>query len=174
MEPLPKLLIEDYEVSLASPACSPGAPRWGALAAVKTDISPVMPYLNAVWKGARYDHQNRVLIHDRGNQKFALRPHEIRAAWVENMGHAHEVIQTVAAEINRVWADRERITPDERQRNVPDAMSLFKLLPRTNCGACGYASCLAFAVALRGDKAAPEDCPPLTADRLAGIRGLLE
>jgi ArsR family metal-binding transcriptional regulator len=167
-------LIQDYEISLAEPGCAPGAPRWGALAAVKTDISPVMPYLNAVWKGARYDHQNRVLIHDRGGQKFALRPHEIRAAWVENVGQAYEVIEALAAEINRIWADRERITPDESERLMPDAMSLFKLLPRTNCRACGYASCLAFAVALRGDEAAPEDCPSLTADQMAGLRKLLK
>ncbi len=169
MEPL----IKDYRISLSSPACSPGAPRWGALAAVAADISPVLPYLNAVWEGVRYDHQNRILIQDRGDQKFALRPHEIRAAWVQNMGHAHEVIEAVAAEINRVWADRARITPDVRERNIPDAMRLFKLLPRTNCRACGYASCLAFAVALRGGEAAAADCPPLTEAQLAGLKEVL-
>jgi len=166
-------LIDHYEISLSEPACAPGAPRWGALAAVAEDISPVLPYLNAVWNGARYDHRNRVLIHDRGSQKFALRPHEIRAAWVESPGQAREVIDAVAAEINRVWADRARITPDVSERNFPDATRLFKLLPRTNCRACGYASCLAFAVALRGDEAAPEDCPPLTAEQLAGLHELL-
>ena len=166
-------LIKDYQISLASPACSPGAPRWGALAVVETDISPVLPYLNAVWDGVRYDHQNRVLIQDRGDQKFALRPHEIRAAWVQNMGHAHEVIEAVTAEINRVWADREQITPDMRERNLPDAMRLFKLLPRTNCRACGYASCLAFAVALRSGEASAADCSPLTEVQLAGISELL-
>lgn len=169
MEPL----IKDYKISLSEPGCAPGAPRWGALAEIDTDISPVFAYLNAVWKGARYDHRNQVLIADRGGQKFALRPHEIRAAWVENMGHAHEVIEAVTAEINRVWAERAQITPDLRELNLPDAMRLFKLLPRTNCRACGYASCLAFAVALRGAEAAPEDCPPLTEVQLAGIKEAL-
>jgi ArsR family metal-binding transcriptional regulator len=166
-------MIKDYQISLSVPGCAPGAPHWGALADLETDISPVFPYLNAVWDGARYDHQNRVLICDRGDQKFALRPYEIRAAWVQNMGHAHEVIETVTAEINRIWADREQITPDESERNIPDAMRLFKLLPRTNCRACGYASCLAFAVALRGAEAVPEDCPPLSEEQLAGLKEAL-
>jgi len=168
-----EVLIKDYQISLSEPGCAPGAPRWGALAAVQADISPVFPYLNAVWKGARYDHANRVLIHDHADQKFALRPHEIRAAWVENIGQAHAVIEGVVVEINRVWADREKITPDESERTLPDAMRLFKLLPRTNCRACGYASCLAFAVALRGAEAVPEGCPSLTAAQLAGLKEIL-
>ncbi|MGQ9722917.1 MAG: (Fe-S)-binding protein [Candidatus Jordarchaeum sp.] len=42
-----------------------------------------------------------------------------------------------------------------------NAFQVYKLLPQTNCGECGEANCMAFAVALLGGKKKVEDCPPL-------------
>jgi acetyl-CoA decarbonylase/synthase, CODH/ACS complex subunit gamma len=38
-------------------------------------------------------------------------------------------------------------------------IQIFKLLPKTNCGDCGYPTCLAFAMALAAGKAELEKCP---------------
>ncbi len=38
-------------------------------------------------------------------------------------------------------------------------LEIVKKLPRTNCGKCGYPSCLAFAMALMAGKVSPEKCP---------------
>jgi hypothetical protein len=43
-------------------------------------------------------------------------------------------------------------------------LELFKRLPRTNCGDCGVASCLAFATRVIKEGEALERCPHLTAD----------
>ncbi len=166
-------LIKDYRLSLSEPACTPGASKWGGLAEVTTDISPVFPFLNAVWERARYDHENKVLVYDREGQKFALRPHEIRVAWVQHIAHADEIVTALTAEINRIWENRREILPDTREREFPDVMTLFKLLPRSNCRDCGYASCLAYAVALRTGEAALEDCPTLPAPELEQLRELV-
>ncbi len=40
-------------------------------------------------------------------------------------------------------------------------IQIFKLLPKTNCGECGYPTCLAFAMALAAGKAELEKCPTL-------------
>ncbi|MDP3050088.1 MAG: (Fe-S)-binding protein, partial [Eubacteriales bacterium] len=36
---------------------------------------------------------------------------------------------------------------------------MFKLLPKTNCRECGFATCLAFAMALAVGKTSLDDCP---------------
>ena len=41
-------------------------------------------------------------------------------------------------------------------------IQIFKLLPKTNCGECGYPTCLAFAMALAAGKAELEKCPTLS------------
>jgi acetyl-CoA decarbonylase/synthase, CODH/ACS complex subunit gamma len=42
---------------------------------------------------------------------------------------------------------------------MPTAIEFFKMLPKTNCGECGYPTCLAFAMQLANQKAKLEDCP---------------
>ncbi len=40
-------------------------------------------------------------------------------------------------------------------------LSIYKLLPQTNCGECGEANCMAFASRLLERSKLPEDCPPM-------------
>ncbi len=131
-------LIDDFTVELAEPGCAPGMGKWGGLARLQTDISPVFPYLNATLKSCRYDHANQVLIWQEDRQTYALRPFEIRAASVRNLEDARRVIGEVVEVINRTWARREKITPSFSEKVLPGVMEIFKLLPRANCQACSY------------------------------------
>ena len=38
---------------------------------------------------------------------------------------------------------------------------LYKLTPKTNCGQCGEATCLAFVMKLINDEKTVAECPPL-------------
>ncbi len=42
-------------------------------------------------------------------------------------------------------------------------LDIYKLLPKTNCKECGFATCLAFAMALAQKKASLDKCPSITA-----------
>ncbi len=42
-------------------------------------------------------------------------------------------------------------------------LDIYKLLPKTNCKECGFATCLAFAIALAQKKASLDKCPHVTA-----------
>ncbi|MHB8845734.1 MAG: DUF3786 domain-containing protein [Nitrospirota bacterium] len=54
---------------------------------------------------------------------------------------------------------------------IKTPLELYKRLPRTNCGDCGMASCLAFAAAvIREEKRLP-DCPHLGRDAAAALEG---
>ena len=155
-------LIEDYEVQLVEPGCTPGADRWGVQVCLPDDISAVFPYLNAVLDKARYDHENRILIWGDMSQKYALRPNEIRVARVQDPLHARQVVSEVVDNINRVWQERESITPNLTERKLPAVLDVFKLLPGTNCKQCGYPTCMAYAAALRQEEAEVEQCLPLS------------
>lgn len=48
-------LIEDYDLEVFTPPCEPGAERFSAIARLTTDISEVLPYLNATLRGAVYN-----------------------------------------------------------------------------------------------------------------------
>lgn len=168
-------LIEEFEVQLVEPGCAPGAARWGVLVSLPNEISEVFPYLNAVLDSSWYDHESPVLIWDgEDGRKYAFRPHEIRVSSVNDIAQAHRVVNELIAKVNQIWQERDRITPRFAERKLPAVMDIFKLLPRTNCGRCGYTACMAFAADLRKRAIRLEQCLPLSEPEYSHNRGKLE
>jgi len=48
-------------------------------------------------------------------------------------------------------------------------LDIYKLLPKTNCKDCGFATCLAFAMALNQKKVSLDKCPHVTAEAKAAL-----
>ena len=63
--------------------------------------------------------------------------------------------------MNEVYARRQSITPRYTSQAGLKVMEILKLLPMTNCKACGYATCMAYAAALREGETTLNDCPPV-------------
>ncbi|MFC2033727.1 (Fe-S)-binding protein [Chloroflexota bacterium] len=155
-------LIDNYNIELTEPACHVGALHYGGLVTLPNDISAIFPYINAMGGKAIYDHSNRILILDEAGQKYAFRPRDIRIAGVGNLEDARKIAGEMVDRLNRLWQERDTITPDFTERRPPPVMNIFKLLPGTSCGHCGYSTCMAFAAALSRGAARLEDCPPLS------------
>jgi ArsR family metal-binding transcriptional regulator len=151
-------LIQGYRLELCEPACSPGADRWSAKALLEESIAPVLPYLNAALRGADYHHEAQVVIWKAGGRKHAFRPREISVAPVGDREEAHRLIDSVVDTVNEIWHRRGEIEPSLRRRRLPSPIDIYKLLPRTNCGECGYSSCLAYATQLREGEADLSQC----------------
>ncbi len=154
-------LVSRYEMDLLSPACEPGSEIWSARAALEADIREVLPYLNAKLPGAVYDHKASVLVWKDGGRKFAFRPREIKAAPVMDREEGQKLIDRAVSLANEVWQNRSEIEPDYERTTVPSLMQIFRYLPRTNCGKCGFPTCMAFAAALRNGRVELECCPEL-------------
>jgi ArsR family metal-binding transcriptional regulator len=78
---------------------------------------------------------------------------------------------------NRTWERREEIHPDIETHQRPTPLAVYKLLPGTNCRACGEPTCFTFALKLAASRRKLEDCPPLLdpkhAEELAGLRAIV-
>jgi len=168
------MLINEYKMRLASPPCEPGSERWSAFAELRDDISEVMPYLNALWRGADYDHANRVLTCRFPSYSVALRPQEIAVSNVADRAEAERRLDDLVREINDVWERRANLTADTTRRPRPNALEVYKLLPHTNCGACGIKSCFAFAARLVAGEDDLADCTPLASPSWAESRRALQ
>jgi ArsR family metal-binding transcriptional regulator len=163
-------LITSYNVEIVESGCAPGTGRYGVRIALPNDIGAVFPYLNAVRDNAWYDPENQIVIWREPRQAYAFRSHDIRIARIEDPLQAKAVAGEIVGKINAVWRDRESITPLFTTRKNPSVIDIFKLLPKTNCKKCGYATCLAFAAAFRSGEAEIDLCVPLQEDRHAGNR----
>jgi len=172
-----KKLIEGYDVELCDVDCVPEAQGaiYSAKAHFADDASEVMPYLNVTLERANYGRGNQFILWKEEGRTYALRQDELAISNVLDRRQAQELLGKALAMINAVWEKRDELTPDYEERTAPQVLEVFKLLPKTNCGECGVASCMAFAVAISEGSLRVDDCPPLRADENAqAVRGLRE
>ena len=153
-------------IETSLPPCHPGEVEWvKAEAELTDDISPVLPYLNAMMKGTIYDPENHVLNFKMGGRGITLYARKIVVTRLRDQKDAEEVLEKLRNLINRVWEQRDKIKPSYKTRTKITALDIYKYLPKTNCGACGVPTCLAFALKIIGEEVSIQDCRPLSEPR---------
>ncbi len=83
------------------------------------------------------------------------------------------LLASVGDLLNQIWMRWGKIQPQLKGRRVPQPLDAHELLPRTNCRACGEATCMAFAFGLLESRHRPEECPPLADPAYAAQRQAL-
>ncbi len=122
------------------------------VACVDRDVSDILPYLNAVVKGAIYNKNAPSLTIIREGRLITIHPRKIAAGKIIDEKDAYKVIDWLKEIINYCYGHMDEIIPDFEMHRKLTALDIYKLLPRTNCRKCGEPSCMAFAVKLaRGD-----------------------
>lgn len=133
-----------------------------AIATFQAHLSPALPYVNAELGGWDYDQVNQVLLLKLADGKWiTLHPQKIAIRGIKDIEEAHTLLAWIKAEINDIYERRHTIAPRCVSQAGLKIMEILKLLPMTNCKACGYATCMAYAAALREGEISLNDCPPL-------------
>lgn len=146
-----------------------------AIATFPADISPALPYVNAELGGWDYDQVNQVLLLKMSEGKWlTLHPQKIAIRGIKDMEEAHALLAWIQGQINDIYERRHTITPRVVSQAKLKVMEILRLLPLTNCKACGYATCMAYAAALREGEISLEDCPPLWEEKYREKREKLQ
>jgi len=162
------MLIPSYELDVFTPPCSPGDERFSAIAYLPEDIRAVLPYLNASLSGAVYNGAVPSLSWKKAGHYIVFQPDRIAISNVEDRQEAVEEVEGLVKLINRTWERREEIAPSFEAHQRPVPMTVFKLLPGSNCRACGQPTCFTFALKLIAGQQKPAECPPLLETAFAG------
>jgi ArsR family metal-binding transcriptional regulator len=146
-----------------------------AIATFEVDISPAFPYVNAELGGWDYDQTNQVLLLKLSDGKWiTLQPHKIAIRGIRDLEEAQALLAWIQSQINDIYARRQTIAPRYVSQAGLRVMDILRLLPMTNCKACGYATCMAYAAALREGEIRLEDCPPLGEEKFREKQGKLQ
>ena len=171
------MLIEHYDLKVFTPPCDPGAERFSAFAELAVDISEVLPYLNATLRGAIYHRSAKALTWKKSGHAIAFHAMQIATSNVEDYEAAVAEIDSLIELVNRTWEQRAMITPDYATHQRAPLMTVYRLLPQTNCQQCGEPTCYSFAIKLAASQKKLSDCPPLyepsRAERLAALQDLI-
>ncbi|MHB8987419.1 MAG: (Fe-S)-binding protein [Desulfobulbia bacterium] len=157
------MLLTSFTVEF-SPAgcCRNKGPSLRCLALLDQNVSEALPYLNAVLGGYTYIKEPPSLaFHYSRGILVTVDADSIAINCTKNPTEAEEILAWLQREINAAWEKREEITPKYTAAPWPTPADILRLLPKTDCGQCGLATCIAFAsTAAEGGKVA-KDCPVL-------------
>ena len=171
------MLIEHYDLKVFSPPSDTGVERFSALADLDVDISETLPYLNAILPGANYRRATNTLMAKKGAYHLTVYAQRIAIGNVEDYDVAVAEIGELIGLINRTWERRAELTPVFETRRRSALMTVYRLLPQTNCQQCGEPTCYAFAIKLVASHKRLNDCPPLFeplhAEKLTALQGLI-
>ena len=142
--------------------CPGGGKKLRVTAELDADVTPLLPYLNAVLAFALLHPPTATLSFRCRGYPVVLRGRLVTLGQVADLGVVEEVLDALLAFLNGVAARRDEISPCHRPKEVWQAREIWKHLPRTNCGQCGLPTCTAFLLALLHGQALPEQCAPLS------------
>ena len=156
------MLIKGYsDFSLDTPGCAPGAPVFRAHCKLDTDMTELFPYINAVALDAEYYDKPHYIQFTLDGVRCALYPDHVAARMFDNREQALKFFGQLIDFLNDLYSRKDSIEPNHKEyRHVP-VLSVFKLLPQTNCRECGFSTCMAFSASLSKGETALNQCPEL-------------
>ena len=167
------MLLSQYRTKFVRPP-NPTAQHLRCYAQLDGDISAVLPYLNTWLKGHEFfrDPPSLTLKYG-GGRLITLTSHEIAINIVKDQTEAEDILAWLQKEINAAWERRGEITPSFEVAVPPRVLDVLKLLPRTNCRACGQPTCMVFAVQVCQGAQGLDACPGLEPENLNRLREYL-
>lgn len=138
-----------------------GSEVWMAAFRVATDLTPLFPFVNALFEEAVwYARPSHVRFIFKGRRCF-IHPRNVLAFFFEDRDRALEYADGLIEYLEDLAGRRDELWPNYEQFKPLPIIDLLKILPRTNCRECGHATCMAFAAALSQGRADPGRCPGL-------------
>lgn len=125
------------------------------------DISSIFPYLNRVLNKSIYLKEPPFMRFRFDGVLCAVHPSYLAAFPFEDRSGADAFAARIIDFINDIHARRLTIKPNHKTHNPVSVVEVLKVLPKTNCGKCGYPTCVAFASAIRTGRAIPHQCPDM-------------
>jgi ArsR family metal-binding transcriptional regulator len=128
------------------------------------NITDILPYLNAVIKGASYNKSAAILTYAKERRLINFYNIKVTIAKADDIIDAWVILDEVKQLINNTYSHRDTIKPSYEEKVKVTALQIYGWLPKTNCRACGEATCLAFAVKLLLGEQKISKCAPLSTE----------
>ena len=167
------MLLENYELEIFNSKCNPGAMSVHCFAHLTQDVSDVLPYLNTLLGGFEYLQDPPSVTFKAQGKLITVHGRKIAVNALKDEAEARKIIEWLKREINDAWDRRDQIDPSVQATPRPKLLEILKLLPKTNCKACGESTCMVFAARVAEGAKDSQSCPELTPDARSALDAYL-
>ena len=129
-------------------------------------LNEVLPYLATLPGIVAWNPDASTLTFRRSHGFMTLYNDKVYITQVMDSAEGLELFAALRDAVNTVWEKRAELIAITSKKRAPRHLDVWELLPRTNCGQCNEATCLAFAVAVVQQKRLLTECAPLQSDPL--------
>ncbi len=167
------MLLRSYRKEVFRPECNPRFQSLHCIAHLEEDVGEVIPYLNASLGGSQFTREPPSVTFKAHGKLITVHPRQIAINALKEPEEADRILEWLKHEINETWERRWEITPKFEVAKKPQVFQILKQLPKTNCGECGFATCMVFAVQVADGGKVPADCPPLAEENRQALEAYL-
>ena len=155
------MLLESYRLEIFNNKCMPGAMTVQCFAHLDQDVSAALPYLNAELGGSGYIKKPPSVTFKMHGKLLTVHGRKIAVNALKDEMEARKIVEWLKGEINRVWENRNAITPRYEGMPQPLLIEILKRLPKTNCRECGEPTCMVFATRMAEGAKGSGECQPM-------------
>lgn len=156
------MLLKGYRKEIFLAECNHSFESLHCIAHLDQNIGEVIPYLNAVMGGDQYTKEPPSVTFKVYGKLITVHSDKIAVNALKEEVEADKILEWLKGEINSTWERRDEITPKYEGMKKPQLFEILKRLPKTNCGECGYPTCMVFAAQVVEGGRGAGDCPPLS------------
>jgi ArsR family metal-binding transcriptional regulator len=167
------MLLESYRLEIFNSECNPGAMAVHCFAHLDQDVGEALPYLNTALGGFEYIREPPSVTFKVHGKLITVHGRKIAINALKDEAEAHKIVQWLKREINEAWAKRDQIVPSTKAAPRPQLIEILKLLPKTNCKACGEPTCMVFATRLAECAKGIDACEPLAYEQRLKLEAYL-
>jgi len=144
-----------------------------AIVRIDKDFSDLFPYIKGYLKKGIYLKALPSFTFNKSGKIITIYSDSVALAKLRNENEVYRELHALSQLIESVSSLKDTIQPDHSAGKDFNPLNVLRHLPRTNCGVCGEATCLAFAVKILSDEQKIDKCSPLLTDRYKTDRMVL-
>ncbi len=134
---------------------------WTAHFRLATSVGELFPLINGLARAAALYEKPPFIRFILDGVLCGLYPQQGSAAPFTDRQEARGFVDKLIAFLNNIFQRRQNLEPNFKKWQPVPILDIYRLLPGTNCSACGFRTCLAFAAAVSRHQAFPYRCPSL-------------
>lgn len=125
------------------------------------DVSFLFPYLNAVAKRVELYEEPSFIRFTFNGARCVLYPERCLATPFDDREDVGLFLERFLSFLNKLDKQRDKIVPRYKFFQQVSVLEILRILPQSNCGECGFPTCMTFAAMLSKQQTIPGRCPHL-------------
>ncbi len=167
------MLLTGYREEISRPTCNNTFQSLHCIAHLDQNIGEALPYLNAVLGADTYIKDPPSATFKLYGKLITVHGDKIAVNALRDEAEAHHIIEWLKEQVNDAWEKRETIIPKYDGRSVPDLLTIYRMLPRTNCKQCGQPTCMMFCSLATHGALGADDCQDISKENKVKLASYL-